>query len=307
METGAFPRVVIPTQPPAQERSAIKLSGRTVNPAPEAWETRVETGPANAGSASTNEPELWVRNVSQATLEPFLVDPAKATGAAMIVAPGGAFLELAIEREGYSIAKWLNQHGIAAFVLKYRLAPSPADPRQAHQQMAQWAHDKLRPPHYPHDSFTPEQREAEAAAVRNGSEAVRYLRAHADQFNISPERIGFIGFSAGAVTALGVALQTDTSGKPNIVAAIYGVLPAGHPVTSEAPPAFIAVAADDPFSPLSVAIHETWQSNGAASELHVLASGGHGFGMLRQGKDSDRWPEMLDHWLDARGFETRLQ
>jgi acetyl esterase/lipase len=220
-------------------------------------------------------------------------------------------MELAIDREGYSVAKWLNQLGIAAFVLKYRLAPTPPDPLQASMRIAERVKESaLRLQARAGggrviDLLSEEQRNAMFAAREDGLEAVRYVRAHAAQWGLSSNYIGIVGFSAGALTAVDVALKSDATSRPDLVAPIYGALSDTTEVPSSAPPAFIAVAGDDVMVSLSMEMYSAWRANGATAELHVLENGGHGFGMLHQGKRSDQWPELFDHWLAAHGFETR--
>jgi acetyl esterase/lipase len=215
-------------------------------------------------------------------------------------------MELAIEREGYSVAKWLNERGIAAFVLKYRLAPTAADSRQAALQLEKWAQESLVPAVLSSrdPDYTEGQHISMTAAIEDGVEAIHYLRARAARWNLSPHRIGFMGFSAGAMTAVGVALRADAADRPDIVVPVYGAIPLGGGTPAVAPPAFIVAAADDTFSSNSLAIYNLWRAHAGAAELHVLESGGHGFGMLHQGKSSDYWPEQFDHWLTAHGFET---
>jgi acetyl esterase/lipase len=290
--------------PPARARTAIKLSGRVQNPTPEEWETRVER-PFQPGASGTGKGELWARNVSEPTLEPFLPDASKATGAAMIIAPGGAFVELSMEREGYLVAKWLNEQGVAAFVLKYRLAPTPADPQQAAQKLLDWARARVIPSlGTTIDPLTEEQRQARSESVESGMEAVRYVRTHADEFHISPNRIGFMGFSAGAVTVVGVALKAEGASKPDLVAPIYGALPDDSALPSTAPPAFVLAAADDVLLPGSLAVYTLWRTSKVPAELHVVESGGHGFGMQHRGTRSDHWTELFAGWLGSHGFLT---
>jgi acetyl esterase/lipase len=295
--------------PPAAERGAIKLSGRMQNPNPEVWEKMqngLPPGAAETGVANLGRPELWVRNVSQPTLAVFLPNPSKATGAAMIVAPGGGFMGLAIDREGYSVAHWLNQRGIVAFVLKYRLAPLPRDPQQALIQFNQTLADDMKRIVAPHasmkDAMSPSQRAAMFAGREDAIESIRYVRAHAAQWKLSANRIGIIGFSAGALTALGAALATDPASRPDLVAPIYGGIPDDLTVTAAAPPAFMAAAADDGVSALSLPAYTAWRAAGAPAELHVFESGGHGFGVTRQGKRSDQWSEVFGRWLIAHNF-----
>ena len=170
-------------------------------------------------------PELVVFNVSTPTLMPFLPDPAKATGAAMVVVPGGGFIGLAIDREGHTIARWLNERGIAAFVLKYRVAPTLADPqalaKTPPKRVVAWRET-------PSGTFAvfPEKRikAAVRAAQEDALEAIRYVRAHAAEWKLSPGRIRIMGFSAGAITSVNVAANADADSRPDLVAPIYGAV-----------------------------------------------------------------------------------
>jgi acetyl esterase/lipase len=250
---------------------------------------------------------LVVRNVSRATLSPFLPDSAKATGAAIIIAPGGATLVLGMDLQGYQIARWLNERGIAAFVLKYRLVPTPKD-------LSVFLKVVEGSPSSYSEVVSEKQGEQEEIATReDGLEAVRYVRAHASQWKISPDRIGFMGFSAGGYTAVGVALRADELSKPNLVALIYGTKPAALTVTPSAPPVFIAATSDDPLYSIgstAAAFTNTylaWQQAHVPAELHMFSTGGHGFGITPKGKSSDQWTELLDHWLRERQFATKAE
>jgi acetyl esterase/lipase len=303
-----------PIPPPAEDRHALVLPLRTTNPVHESWEKTtggLPTGAKPGSVAAFDGNERWVRNVSAASLSVFLPDPSKSTGAAVIVAPGGGFMQLAIDREGYSAARWLNQRGIAAFVLKYRLAPMPQEQQAFFQAMMMvGAHAQEVAARTPagvtfHDMLPELQREAMNAAQDDGLDAVRYVRQHAAQFKISPHRIGMLGFSAGATTAIGVVQKADVASRPDLIASIYGLLPDRSPLAMPAPPAFIAVAADDTLaSGSSLAIYDAWRSAHVPVELHVFDAGGHGFGVLHQGKSSDQWLGLFDHWLYTQGFET---
>jgi acetyl esterase/lipase len=225
----------------------------------------------------------------------------------MIIAPGGAFMELAIEREGYSIARWLHHRGIAAFVLKYRLEPMPADPQEALIEFAKQVTASMRRARPGGavliDLLSEQQSRALSAAEEDAREAIRYVRSHAAQWGLSMNRIGIVGFSAGAAIAVGSALNEDAASRPDLLASIYGALPDATPISTTTPPAFIAVAADDGFASYSLRLYSAWRAQGVSAELHVLENGGHAFGMLHQGKSSDHWLELFDHWLGAHGFE----
>lgn len=163
------------------------------------------------------EPEQWmttgplqgVRNVINPTLTPVLPDPAKATGAAVIVAPGGAFRFLSMDSEGWAVARWLADHGVAAFVLKYRTVATPRDAagfgRSLQGVMSGPRRDDVPLP-------------ATAEAVEDGLAAVRLVRSRAAQWKVDPAKVGFVGFSAGAMTALGVGLAPDAAARPDFIA-----------------------------------------------------------------------------------------
>jgi acetyl esterase/lipase len=273
--------LITPAVPPAVEQGAIKLSGKSANPTPEIWEQIIY--PPSPGNASPTGSELWVRNVSQPTLEPFLSDPAKATGAAMIVAPGGGFIQLAMDREGYPLAKWLNQRGIAVFVLKYRLAATPVDQKEFEKLSAQIT-ERMKPlfregrrPRSLNAFLSTEQLDAMVMAREDALEAIRYVRTHAAQYGLSPNRIGMMGFSAGAFTTLNVALNADVASRPDLIAPMYGGIPDDTPVPAKAPPAFFAAATDDGLSAYSVDAYDAWRARGIPAELHLFENGGHGF------------------------------
>lgn len=241
--------------------------------------------------------ELRVRNVSQPSLTPFLPPPGKATGAAVIVAPGGGFMMLSWDSEGVAVAKRLAEAGVAAFVLKYRLDPTPDDTgaftRQFMATMASVAKGGGGAATLP--SFA-----AEVPAAADAAEAVRLVRSRAAEWGIDPHRVGLVGFSAGGITASNVATG-DPSGRPDFVGIIYGAL--RKPVPPDAPPAFIATAADDPLlKNAAVPMFEAWRAAGRPAELHLYEKGGHGFGMVSKGSSSDHWFDEFVWWMQARGL-----
>jgi acetyl esterase/lipase len=260
------------------------------------------------GSEHTTQKEQWAsvqhdqvaRNVTRPTLTPILPARDRATGAAVIVAPGGGFMVLSMQNEGYEVAHWLAARGIAAFVLKYRLNPTPASPA---------AFDALtrhmfmpRPP-----GAIPPPLPSSTLAVDDAQRALRLVRGRAAEWGIDPARIGMVGFSAGADTVLEVALRNAADARPDFIATIYG--PMG-PVTvpPHAPPLFVAHAADDPLLPLGgFALVDDWQKARAPFELHVYEHGGHGFGMRHQGTTSDLWSEEFYAWMKSNGWLARPQ
>jgi len=235
-----------------------------------------------------------VRNVTVPTLLVFSPPPAVATDLVVLVLPGGGFEHLSIANEGTEVAKSLSQHGITAIILKYRVSDRlPAEHAPSH--------DKPAPPRH----FDTVNSSARAQlAMTDGDNAMRFIRAHAAQWHVSPSRIGVLGFSAGAVIAMHLAVSPDAETRPDFAASLYGALPPGSLVPAGAPPVFIAVAADDKLvGPAgSLPIFEAWRAAGHDAEIHIFQSGGHGFGMKIQHTTSDHWFDDYLWWLRARGL-----
>ncbi len=245
--------------------------------------------------------ELRVRNVSQPSLTVFAPEPGKANGAAVIVAPGGGFVMLSWESEGVLVAKRLAEQGVTAFVLKYRLAKTPEDPTAFladFMRRMRAAGASATPGAPPQVMQQPLEDEPEAAA--DAADAIRLVRGRAGEWGVDPKRIGFLGFSAGGITAAHVATGA-ASGRPDFVGVIYGAL--RDPVPAGAPPAFIATAADDPLlKDAAIPMFEAWRKAGAPAELHLYERGGHGFGLTPKGTSSDHWFDEFLWWLQARGL-----
>lgn len=246
-----------------------------------------------------NDKNAWqtkvVYNVSKPTLTVFSPDAAKANGTAVIICPGGAFHALSIDSEGYDVAKWLTQKGITCFVLKYRLAHSlTTDP--VAEVLEKWGKKEFN--------------DANAAviplAIADGKAAIAYVRKYALDFNINPERIGIMGFSAGGTVTSGALFNYSETDKPNFAAPIYAFFTEemmGN-VSKDAPPLFIAAATDDglALAPHSIGLYKKWTAAQVPAELHMYAKGGHGFGMRKQNLPSDNWIERFNDWLDMQGF-----
>jgi len=234
-----------------------------------------------------------VTNVANPSLEAFL--PEHGNGTSVIIAPGGGFHALSINSEGNDVAAWLNERGIAAFVLRYRLVPSGED--AVAEMLAK-----------PADRTRADMAQVRPLAGADGLAAMRLVRARAQEFGIDPARVGFMGFSAGGSVTLFVALQYDDESKPAFLAPIYAGAGAfdGMTVPDGAPPMFIVAASDDQLglAPDSVKIYGQWLAAGAPVELHLYASGGHGFGMRHQGLPTDSGIDRFGDWLAASGFLT---
>ena len=232
-----------------------------------------------------------VRNVSRPMLKVFVPDASLAVGTGVIVCPGGAFHWLSFDKEGTEVARWLNARGVAAFVLKYRVLPTPDDD-EAFLQIA------ANPtPHRPKmDRVRP-------MVIADGLQAIRRLRMQVDQWGIAPDQLGILGFSAGAYAAVGAAMKYDAESRPSFAASVYGEWWERR-VPADAPPLFLVAASNDPLFDVrsNSSLYEAWYTAGRRAELHLYAHGGHGFGVTPQGLPVDGWIDRFWEWLQAEGF-----
>lgn len=242
-----------------------------------------------------------VYNVKEPSIIAYLPPEHLNTGTSVIIAPGGAFHTLSINSEGIEVAKYLNSIGIAAFVLKYRVAPSfTKDPVK----------ELLSKMENTQALDTENQPYIELALV-DGLKAVEYVREHAEEMKLNPDKIGFMGFSAGGTLTMSVVYNGNQKSKPNFVAPIYAYEPAiiGSDVPSEKTPIFITVAGDDQLGmmPMSISIYKQWFEAGQPAELHIYEKGGHGFGMRKQKLPVDTWYERFGDWLWTQGLRDKIR
>jgi acetyl esterase/lipase len=226
-----------------------------------------------------------VFNVVTPTLTVYLPERSKATGTGIIIAPGGAFVALAISLEANDVARSLQERGIAAFVLKYRIVDKRGEGIPADLNMD----------------------EAGKYGIADGIQSLKVVRQHATEWGVSPDRVGFMGFSAGAMVTSATLLQQDAAARPNFAAMIYGAPFGAMPaIPAKLPPMFMAWAQDDPVAlePI-VKFYGALTSAGHKPEVHIYNSGGHGFGMKKQGTSSDHWIDAFYYWLEAQGFMKR--
>ncbi len=230
-----------------------------------------------------------VTNVSQPSMQVFLPDAAIANGTAVVVAPGGGLFALAIEKEGNQVARWLNQKGIAAFVLKYRLLPTAED----------GVNEVMKDP----DAVVEKVAPVLPIAINDGINAMQMVRANADKWNIEPGKIGFMGFSAGGAVTVGVALNSTEAQAPDFIVPVYPwmTVVGDYELPEELPPMLVICAADDPLmlGPESVTLYSRWIDEGGKAGLHMYSKGGHGFGMESQGLPSDDWILRFYEWAVA--------
>ncbi len=236
----------------------------------------------------TDQGDIVISSVHKPSLTPYLPDAGKATGTAIIVAPGGGHSELWISHEGYSPAKWFRDHGIAAFVLKYRLARDT------------------------NSTYTVDKEE-----VADIQRAIRLVRSRAKEWGIDTARIGVMGFSAGGELAALAAMRYTTkdqsakdpidreSDKPDFQCLIYPGNIHRLSVSPAAPPVFIAGGYKDrkDISEGVAQLYLKYKEAGVPAELHIYSSVGHGFGIRETNKGSyTEWPRQVRLWLVDNGF-----
>ena len=251
-----------------------------------------------------------VSNVSDPTLTVFLPDPANATGAAIVIAPGGALRLLAFDNEGVRVADWLNSKGIAAFVLKYRTlqasptgGPGRGGPTVGARGGAAGPRQELE---IRNANANPEPEDAALAEVlrmgiADAQQALKLVRRNSGAWRVDPTRVGIMGFSAGSGVAIGTALAERSDATPDFLISLYGPSLMDVNVPANAPPLFIAVGATH-FNVTNgcLALFAAWKAAGKPAELHIYDQVSAGFGMSRRGLPVDNWIDRLHDWLVAR-------
>jgi endo-1,4-beta-xylanase len=245
--------------------------------------------PGSEGKTAPEKVEnARVSSIHKPSLTVYLPPKEKATGAAVIVIPGGGHRYLAIDHEGYAVAQWLREHGIAGFVLKYRLAREEGS------------------------TYT-----IEGHSLGDTRRAVRLVRSRATEWGLDPARVGVLGFSAGGSLAALVSMRNDAgvagagdpierqSSRPAFQALIYPGNSESIAPTADSPPVFLACGYNDrpDISEGLASVYLAFKKVGVPAELHVYAGAGHGFG-LRETDHSPAasWPARFQEWLADRGF-----
>ncbi len=242
-------------------------------------------------------PIVRLGNVSNPTLTVYRPDPAKDTGAAVIVAPGGGYSILAWELEGTEVCEWLNSIGVTGVLLKYRVPVRP-------------------------------DRERHAAPLEDAQRALSLVRHQAKELGLDPRRIGMLGFSAGAHLSAALAANHATRTYPTVDAAdavscrpdfLVLVYPGGFvnrdqgdalraevaPAKGVTPPVFIVMTQDDPVRVEgALAYYRALKDAEVPTEMHLYPTGGHGYGLRRTADQVTTWPDRVADWLRAGGWLT---
>jgi len=259
---------------------------------------------AAPGSESWNWEEkrldsnLWhtpvVYNVTHPSLTVFEPWKNNNIGTAVIVVPGGGFQALSIKSEGTDVAEWLRWRGMTAFVLKYRVMHTLTNDPTEEQRTK------------PVKQMQEDAKKVIPLGIADTRAAIAYVRQHAAEYGVSPDRIVIIGFSAGGTMAASSAYNYTPENKPNYVAPIYAYMPPElqGTIPADAPPLFLAAANDDGFglAPHSIDLNNKWITSKHSTELHLYAKGNHGFGMKHQGIPTDNWIDRFNEWLGMQGL-----
>lgn len=258
---------------------------------------QVEDGPERDTSgpdsrAVAGKAVVRLGNVSTPQLHVFFPPEDKRNGTSVVICPGGGYRILAWDLEGAEVAAWLNSLGVTAAVLKYRVPTADADPN--------WL-----------------------PSTQDAQRAIRLVRSHAEEWKLTDDRIGVLGFSAGGRTAAMAAVTGEKSlyepidvidehsTRPDFAVLVYpaylvdenGALRSDVTVTKDAPPAFLVHAFDDPVTPkCSVAYFLALKDAGVPAELHIYDRGGHGYGLRKTDQPVTQWPERCEDWMKARGL-----
>ena len=255
---------------------------------------------SNPGTATK-----MLRNVVDPTLEVYTPEKSVASGVAVIICPGGGNVWLSYESEGTAVAEWLANKGITAFVLKYRLNKTPEDPdefKDFWNNFGSTIKAKIKENSDSNKESTTPPKADRNYAGEDGLEAVRYVREHAEAYDIDPNKIGIMGFSAGAGVTMHVILNSPSEGQPNFAGVIYGGWLRGSEVPQNAPPLFILCAADDFIAAGSPELFKAWREAKIPAELHIYSKGGHGFGMDKKDLPVDGWIDRFYEWLEVTTF-----
>jgi acetyl esterase/lipase len=241
----------------------------------------------------------WLTNVTRPTVTVYRPSQAQNTGAAMLICPGGGYWNLAWDLEGEEVAAWLNTVGMAGILLKYRVPRRPGQP------------EPLPAP----------------GPLLDAQRAISLVRSRAGEWGIDPGRIGTVGFSAGGHLSLAAATHFDerayapidaidtVSCRPDFAIAVYpgylvaeetGRLAPYMRLPAGTPPVFLVHASDDTVAGAehSVGMYLALKRAGISAELHIYATGGHGFGVRRKGLPCCTWPERCVAWLQSLGVLT---
>ncbi len=271
-----------------------------------------------------HEKNLVVLNVVYPTLTVFLPTPEKATGSAIIVCPGGGFSALSWDTEGPNVARWLAEHGITAFVLKYRTGYSGATPEEVYLTAMSTYGGQPRTPEVDElmkrnrdktlemSGYSPEEGTGSGnplarstgnmmkLACDDGRRSIEYVRKNASRWNVNPDKIGMVGFSAGGMLALDIAFNHTELSKPNLIGIIYGAM-GFKGVPDDPMPMFMASTQHEALGG-AAALYSDWCGARLPAEIHSFTDSRHGFGYRENGDTVNTWIELFYNFMKKAGF-----
>ena len=257
-------------------------------------------------------------NVTKPTVTVYKPEKSVDTGAAVIIAPGGGNMYLTWEEEGVNVAQWFARQGITGIVLKYRTKYMGKTPDEVQKNLTAFlgklASDFNEMGKQAADLqgektviTAPVQRVEKTIQGDDGRQAVKYVRQHAKEWSIDPQRIALMGFSAGGMLTTNVLFIHDAESKPNLVAPIYGVF-SDPGMPTDAMPVFLCAPVYDLGGPeASELLFNRLRAAKVPAELHFIYEAVHGEGLLYNGKQWNQWIELLHGFMKSTGFLTSKQ
>lgn len=237
-------------------------------------------------------------------IEVYLPSPEKANGSAVVLCPGGAMRWLSWESDVVKMASFLNGHGIAAIGLRYHLNKAPMPQGVKMPPMV----DVTHPEHFPQADANPMHNAYGDSIIRlaalDAQAAIRMVREHATEWNISTDKIGFLGFSAGGGVAIAATMSAAKAERPDFLCTNFG--PSLMPVTvpADAPPLLIMTRADHPNVAAGlVALFMEWKKAGANAELHVYGDGTGPYELMPESGETttETWSRQMIQWMKSKG------
>lgn len=271
----------------------VVMKGVPAPPEPDAIPLRPDTGPVAPEQWTTLWGQLFVRNVQRAVLLP--VKPAQPNGRAVLVVPGGGYTMVSITAEGQAVAERLASKGYTAYILKYRVRPTPPAPEDYQRQFATEMQSMGRTPRDQRPPVPPY-----GPAVEDAQLAMLTVRRLAAEAGLQADRIGYLGFSAGARTGVALVAAARPGTLPHTLGVIYGPLNAPA-VAAPLPALFVVHAIDDPLIGMGdFGLVQTWLKTGQRTEMHLYERGGHGFALHRTGATSEGWIDAYLAWMERQ-------
>ena len=234
--------------------------------------------------------------------------PQHPNGCAVVLCPGGAMRWLSWESDVVKMASFLNEQGIAAIGLRYHLNKTPMPQGMKMPPMVDVTHPEVFPQADANPMHTTSGDSIIRLAAQDAKAAIRMVRQHADEWNISRDKIGYLGFSAGGGVAIAATMSADSMERPDFLCTNFGPSLMPVTVTQDAPPLLIMTRADHPNVAAGlIALFMEWKKSGANAELHMYGDGIGPYELMPQTDETttETWSSQMIHWLKAKGFISK--